>query len=348
MSIKSLAYNLQQALPQVKRTHWYELVAAGYGFKSFAALNTPEVLFLPQRKAPLLNIDLLRTRAQQLGLNQDVITGILTGVLTTNPVAPVNLNQLADQLEKNPDDYPGEALEELDTSAHNGNGLAAYCLSLIAEHDAKSPPPSDYWYMQELKGEVLSESEFKFAESYRAYLFTFQIFLSNARIACRAGVERAQVRYMRYSPDAGQMFATLSSELETLRSPALNEMAEVCRSNKLDGDHLMSLVHFASEGEAESLKLLADCFAQSKPIFTAALIEFAQLLGVDLTQSYAKAIDEEGNDFEDDTGGNVYALEHEGIERPTLTEQEQEVSLAMAASWFSQFGTVGKADLKLF
>ncbi|MGZ8982337.1 MAG: hypothetical protein ACXW11_00105 [Methylotenera sp.] len=74
MTIKNIIYSAHQSLEQVantpvKRPHVYELLAAAFGFDTYASLTSKAILI--QSKSPDLlgavNLDLIQQRSEALG-----------------------------------------------------------------------------------------------------------------------------------------------------------------------------------------------------------------------------------------------------------------------------------------
>jgi hypothetical protein len=177
MTIKELAYSAQQHLQastgsSLKRAHIYELLAASFGFNSYAALGV-DAVFTQRRsddKRAGSHSALVRRRCIELGYppeNADLVSVTLGSFLAERQIGVVRISALISQLrgdwsslDDDPigddteqfgdeqddrlgarwaDDDEGDfaplMLDGLEAAASKGNALAHYALALIHAPD---------------------------------------------------------------------------------------------------------------------------------------------------------------------------------------------------------------------
>ena len=255
MTIKELAYSTQQLIESAtgsdfKRTHFYELLAASFGYKSNAAFNTDSVWCNHIPKAPLseLTPDLMG-RAVQLGYPQSNIEAIAKCVVDqarVNTVSCIGLSELMEILSPDPflddgddwesdleddeDDYEdfeftskhgilmqknrlltSELLKEsLERSALAGNSLAHFAIAEIYRCNR----PSSYLSDEARKGRVLNSVEQGWVDGYENSLAQFKKFRTHLRQAALGGIH-----------DAAREYIALFSDEHALDMAAVSESA---------------------------------------------------------------------------------------------------------------------------
>jgi hypothetical protein len=208
MTIKEFAHTAQQQLQArtgspFKRAHIYELLAASFGFNSYAAISA-DAVFTRRADGPRdfsLQLGTIRRRCIDLGYQPataDIGASELAILLTERRLDVVSLPDLVDELLADrsghvwddddhqagdrdeppkrilPDPYDGEEispalLEGLETAAENGNALAHYALALIFDRDEVDEDQraiSPYWHSQAQQGRVLTGVQIEWAEAY--------------------------------------------------------------------------------------------------------------------------------------------------------------------------------------
>ena len=114
MSIKVLAHLAHQravsaAGPAFKRSHFYELMAAAFGYGSYAALGADSVLL--ERNPPIAESTvgrsaMVRLRCTSLGYGDqvsEVVSSVVCDVLTEQAIDVVRLTDLVDLLREGGD-----------------------------------------------------------------------------------------------------------------------------------------------------------------------------------------------------------------------------------------------------
>lgn len=180
MTIKEFAHSAQQRIAlgigiTIKRTHIYELVAASFGYRSYAALCS-EGVFTRRKSAAVLELHRLTVRQRCVALGYvsaaDAISSTLSDILIEFHVGVTTIAKLVKSLSSVPfasidafgwdtdavqDDPPNDFLgnvqtnnaasrlpklgrEQLIASAHNGDALAVNALKLLHRHEAGDPP----------------------------------------------------------------------------------------------------------------------------------------------------------------------------------------------------------------
>jgi hypothetical protein len=349
MSIESIAHSLQKLHPHIKRGQWYELLAAAFEFKSYAACKSQNIVFVPVDELTDVSEWWLMDRAEQLGLDYSQVGTAIFSVLEKTPILPIDMKDLSYMLEKSPDEYDPEVLLPLNTASEKGNCYAAYCLALILEPQIESPSPDPFWFMKKSQGETLSKIEHEFADSYHKYFIECSIYISEAMKAGRGGIKKALVKLINYSDGAGLLHSDrIQGFDDLLTNHGLSDLSQICRENSLQGNELLSLIEEAESGDEAGLRELASYFALINPQFTQALIEYAKPLGIDLTQDYTVAVDEHGNDYDDDIGGAIYVDGIEGINAPILSRTDKAAAFAVSDKWTQQLNESGSASFGLY
>lgn len=324
MPIKTLAYTLSQSpvLPTpIKRSHCYELIAAAFSFSSYAAMTSAGTnVIVSVETPPIINVDMVRLRAEQLGLDRELLFPALHAAFHETPIDVISLASLVKSLEYDvPSDKDGITRSLLQLS-EKGNPMADYGLGLIYAN-TMADLPSDYWHKQRISGAVLSEVETGFADEFLNHHEAKDLSKKHFTRALDLGVAEA------------------GWKLEELFGTVLTNQGSWSISER-------ELAQSASRGDTEALQELALSIGDKNPVLTAALVEFAKLLDADITVTVACAIDEDGNPYDDDVGGPMYADFIEGVPVPILSSSDLELALNLGTLWFMQLRDNGIADLK--
>jgi len=231
MTIKELAYSAQQHLHastgiSFKRSHLYELLAASFGYKSFAAFSA-EALFADAGvgvAAPSATPELIG-RVVQLGYHQSscaLIAEKLVEHATARHVSVISWRDLLLALTAPPplddDDYDSddwedhwdETEEETDVAASIASFLASrLLLDGLDEAAARSNAdahlaiaalyrcdlPSSYLYEESLKGRTLNKTEQGWADAYLQNKPRFEKYKHHLRQAAIGGVRQAAAEF---------------------------------------------------------------------------------------------------------------------------------------------------------
>lgn len=208
--------------------------------------------------------------------------------------------------------------------------------------------PSDYWYQKRNTGAVLTEQETLFAEEFQQY--------QDARIKCLTHLENAF--------DQGNLHAAIKLNeifgdnriFEAQVNPEKLDKAlswdplDIARKATEDGFEEQASRWYAigcETGDIEAIRELTSLVAQTNPRLAWTLVEFGRLLGTDITLSEAFAIDEYGNDYDDEVGGPAYADETPGVDVIPVSSQDYALAKSVASEWLKQLTNTGKATIDL-
>ena len=153
MTLKELTYEARQCLQtelgvQFKQAHIYELLAAAFGFKSWAAFSADAVLldnwhgFQDGFHADAMRVNLVRQRCQKLGYSTaaaEMVTGLLFRVLQNRKAVVIKISQLLPwSMDWDAEcDFPSEEeiflsnqfMQALKAAANKGNAAAHVILA---------------------------------------------------------------------------------------------------------------------------------------------------------------------------------------------------------------------------
>jgi TPR repeat protein len=365
MTIKEFAYSTQQHLQTTtkgsfKRAHIYELLAAAFGFNSYAALGTKSVFtnVALTSQIPAKHQTLIRNRCLELGYPVDLaeaVSNTLTAYLDENEIGVFAIDGLVALLRTEWDDnwdiaddesdIDPEGLDEivesrqaltdsmlesplllegLENAAIKGNALAHYALALIQRFsdDGEEPEPgSEYWYLEAKAGRMVTGVEKEWAESYEAYVAKSQKYVHHLRSAAMLGEPNALLDL------ADQFNEPTFFELgmdRVFSSPAY--VAEIAERLDRPADAKRWLTTAAESGDTDAMRQLIEFYDKGDLVRCWTWIYLAQLLGSDLTQDSHYAINEDGSDYDDDVGGPAFVGGHDGVRLETLSVAQDEAA----------------------
>lgn len=257
MIIKELAYSTQQLIQTstgcgFKRTHFYELLAASFGYKSFAAFNRDMLWCNHIPRAPLAELTPeLVGRAVQLGYpqsNTEAIALCVVDQARANNVSSIGLSELMEIMRPDPlldyeDDW-GSDLEDdegddddfefpskisilkqknrlltskllkesLEQSAVGGNPLAHFAIAEMY----RCARPNSYLSEEARKGRMLNSVEQGWVDGYENSLEQFKKSRSHMRQAALGGIYDAAHEYIALFSEehASEMAAVGESAVE--------------------------------------------------------------------------------------------------------------------------------------
>ncbi|MFQ3216729.1 MAG: hypothetical protein ACI87C_001248 [Paraperlucidibaca sp.] len=356
MTIKQLAYAAQQHIQShtgttLKRAHVYELLAAAFGFGSYAALSA-EWLFTQQPiapRSPAAHHQEVGGRCLDLGYSAEAsvqISKSLPALLISQEVGIVRLDTLIAILNREYDEagtdseqLPDEADEDalrhchllrdgLLSAAAKDSARAHYALALVdrlSDDDYEASPSSDYWFNQARNGPALSAAQQEFADSYAAELKGRASVEHHLREAARLGHQEALLLLAEeFGDDAFFEQANLSA---TTVDPA--RIAMIAEQLGRDADTKKWLTVAASKGDTDAMLQLIEEHDTENLQQCWVWLYLAGLLGSDLTQGVA--INERGGSYEDGDGA-IYALT--GIELQPLSPEDDSAALQRAERIF--------------
>jgi len=364
MTIKELAYSAQQHLEastgaRYKRAHIYELLAASFGFNSYASLGADAVFTeasLTNRRASSSGL-VVQNRCIEIGYSPEVAKAasvVLPTFLTEHEIGVIRIADLVahlrfesevggdsdddepDDLEDTVDDRWANSaalifpilLDGLDGAASKGNPLAHYALALIhapGDEDDGQEAGSEHWYKQAQAGRVLSGVEKEWADVYSANLARTEKYEHHLREAARLGQQDALL-------DLADRFddPAFFEQARTLvnSTPAL--VAEIAERLGRPNDARKWLTAAAEAGDSEAMRQLIEDYDNDDLQRCWTWVYLAELVGVDLTKDEYHAIHEDGSPYVDDVGGSMFVGGRGGIELVPLSA-EREVDARRAA-----------------
>ncbi len=347
MTIKDLAYSAQQLLQartgdSFKRTHIYELLAASFGFNSYAALGIDAVFTeqsLSSRRASSYG-SLVRNRCIEIGYQPDVANTVsiaLPAYLSERLIGVIRIADLVAHLryeagqqdysddDEEPDDrddtlddqwVDSVALESpilldgLEDAASKGNGLAHYALALIhaPEEDEERKVGRDYWHSQAQQGRLLTGVEKEWADEYATNLARSEKSARHLREAARLGQQDALLDLAdRFDDPAFFEQAAPHSNVD----PTV--VAEIAQRLGRYGDAKKWLTIAAEAGDTEAMRQLIEEYDQRDLVRCWTWVYFAKLMDLDLTMDAHYAINEDGSPYDDDVGGAAFVGGRDGV-----------------------------------
>lgn len=351
MSIKSLAHLAHQSAvaaagPAFKRSHFYELMAAAFGYGSYAALGAESVLL--ERK-PLIaestagRLANVRSRCISLGYGDpvsEVVASITCGVLAEQDVDVIRLNDLVERLRESGDECVSYLdqflqadevrssilLESLQSAAERGSALAHYAIALLHAHDLPDDEDdgtaSACWSRQRRAGVELSGAKAEWADEYDRREESKSRYEHHLRAAASLGYKHALV-------DVAERFgdpSVFESRLDLSDEDPIR-MAELARSLGRPDQEKHWLTIAAEGGDIEAMRDLIEGYDAGDLEACWKWLHLAVLHGEDLTADQYRAIHEDGSPYDDDVGGAMYADGRDGVKLERL---------APDADWRSQ------------
>lgn len=365
MTLKELAYDAQQHLQintggSFKRAHVYELLAASFGFNSYAAFGDDTVFMVLRQndKRMLPQSASITRRSIALGFQADqsvLIAAALGSFLAQRQIGVASISSLISYLQSEMpyfDDCPaGDAYSvygdddddaidfaddsgfgqilggSLEAAAGRRNAQAHYALALINDpdnEDDESDAGSSYWYAQGRQGRVLTGVEKEWAKAFEIGLSRTEKYARHLREAGRLGNLDALL-------DLAERFDDPSffeqSRGDVGADPA--EVAAIAARLGRSADAKKWLTIAAESGDTGAMLELIEKHDHDDLPRCWVWVYLSQLVGTDLTKGEYCAIDDGGSDYDDDEGGPVYAVGRDGVNlEPISTEQGIAAKLA--------------------
>lgn len=370
MTIKQLAFDTQQHLQAqtrtaFKRSHVYELLAAAFGFNSYASLCAEHVFTQggltsrwPARHGEsvgrrILELDyppetaLLLAQALPAYLTEQDIGVIRIADLVahlryeTNRVTDQELDEFDDDAENEEDAYgPWFDRESLATpilldgllaAANKGNADAHYAMALIyAPSDDPYDEPSsgsDYWYNEERNGRVLTGVEKEWADEYSGMLARSDKYKYHLRAAGALDHEAALLEMAEGFGDPA-FFERLGEFSASIDAAHAADVAEHLGRRK-DAWRWRTIA--AQQGDTEAMRELIEGYDRLNLQQCWTWFYLAELLGTDLSADEYEAIHENGSRYDDDVGGPMFVDGRGGIELEPINAEEDAAARRAAA-----------------
>ncbi|SFC69651.1 hypothetical protein SAMN05216321_106121 [Cupriavidus sp. OV038] len=367
MTIKELAYIAQHHLQahtgtQFKRAHIYELLAAAFGFNSYAALCA-EAVFTEQSLSSRRAADFgehIRDRCLEIGYQLDtakMVAGVLPALMTEHKFGLVRIPDLIAYLraESGYGSWPDEdeqgnrnevrwwtssdelvsplMLDGLNAAASRGHAAAHYALALIhapAGDDFDAPGVgSDYWYMQAQNGRVLTGVEQEWADAHATRLAQDESFSLHLREAARLGHREALLELAdRFDEPAFFEQATDSVNANP------SWVADIAERMGRPEDAKKWLTEAAKRGDTEAMLQLIEDYDRENLQQCWTWVYLAELLGADLTKDEYVAIHEDGSRYDDDVGGPMFVDGRDGVKLEPMSEAQDAAARRVAHEIF--------------
>jgi len=356
MTIKNIIYSAHQILEQVanipvKRSHVYELLAAAFGFNTYASLTSNAILIQSKRprKVGTINLDLIQQRSEELGY-ENVFTTTLPTVMDDHQIGALTFADLVNELknEDSLDEYDWdddhsyqqvspEVLRTLEAAAKTGNSLAHYAIALHYENRDESDEAgisNDYWYKQMQSGRELSAVEKEFALDYLQQLTSQKKYQFHLREAARLGCDLALL-------DLAEKFDDHTFFESDHRAIDVDPMkiAEIARMLGRSEDTLYWLMLAADAGHIGAMRELINSYEKVDPLRSWTWVYLSKLLGNDITQDHYEAIHDDGSYYDDDVGGNLHVIGEDGIDLLILESEQDSLARASAEALFNLMNT---------
>ncbi|MCP4275729.1 MAG: hypothetical protein GY779_05185 [Gammaproteobacteria bacterium] len=365
MAIKELAHSVQQHLKSVtghlfKRSHIYELLAASFGFKSYAALCNDHVL-TQRAEATVLSAQhhqFLLKRVSELGYKPLVAVPASSAFSSYIEEQHINVeavddiitepnygNHFYDELEGleeseyGDNGYPSMLLEGLKTKARKGDHRAHYALAIIyrdSDGDYDQEIGGEYWYKQQQQGRILSGVEKEWADGHANQLERAEKYTYHLRKASKLGNTPALVDLAEYLNDSS--YLDEAKNRGTTDNPM--RAAEVADSLGRN-EHVKYWLTIAAEsGNTDAMRRLIDDFDHDDIERSWMWLYLAKILGTDLTKSNLNAFHEGGQyanqHYDDDIGGPLYIAGDEGARLKPLDEDGKHAAKERANTLFQK------------
>ena len=364
MTAKDLAYHLHRGLTErstgpLKRSHIYELLAAAFGYGSYAAFCADSVFVRLPPSAPATAVDpaALELRCARLGHASSARSTAhwISDRLIAERLAAVRLQDLVDALRTGPEDDwasdevetdsrskvnelldaledTGEAgleeflIDSLDSAAGRSHPLAHYALALLyrdqdVDEDLQ-PQGSEYWHRQRLAGEALSAAATEWADEYVRQRDREQRARFHLAEAARLGNAHALVDLAELEGDP----AFFEEQVDGALIDYPLRVAHIAGELGRDDDQKHWLTVAAQSGNIEALEELIEIHDKDDLERRWKWIYLAQLLGTDFTRDDMHAYHDGGpradEEYDDDWGGPAYVGGREAVTLDPLPESE--------------------------
>ncbi len=334
MNIKQFTFSAHQSIQALldvpfKRTHTYELIATAFGYKSYASINSDSLFYIAVDSI-LLDIDAVTSRCLTLGYLPSVtriISSKLTNDLVNNKIGLMNIHNLINQLNGDDEYYDDvdnlkpeyqitpDLIDSLLLSAQRGSSLAHYALALIYEpeddyDDVLEPKISSYWYDQQKAGRELIGVQLEWANEYKQSITNSQCRVKGSKLSEHHLISFAQLGNHQAIQDLA--YRIMKGEYQLITDPV----------------KWLSLA--AKLGDINSIRYLLEEDKVSSLLVSWKWLYLAKMLGTDLTRDNYYAIDENGELYDDDIGGPMYADGSPGISLTPLSQIDDSTAQSLA------------------
>lgn len=377
MTIKALAFEVQSSLSRasgvaLKRSHAHEVLAALFGFASYAALTQHLVLAQHDGSAPEVLLDLQRAagRAAELGYlppGPPLIAAATASAVEAARIYVIPLEAVLYQLGIEFDEIPRAVVERLDEKERNddgmffaldvgstvlresltrladgGSALAHFALARLYEETltdmSEEGGDGRFWFEQQQRGRQLNGVEIEWAAAYGVKQDALTSRQDHLRRAVELGNAEAALRQVEIDPTDANF--DQAARLAGVRQAA--RLAHVALFLGRDEDAAKVLRVLASNGDTTAMKQLAGGLETNlKEAWT--WVHLAKLLGVDV-MAY-DAVGEDGLSADADEPGPIYAAG--GFHLDSLPNDEALEALQVAHHIYAKLVARGQERVRL-
>lgn len=372
MTIKEFAHAAQRDLQSVtgvtfKRGHIYELLAAAFGFGSYAALCRDHVFDVGDHARALRpdpGAASVERRAQELYYARAVAHGgaaTLIVALKDRELVVRNLDRLLattrrerslnsgiklpDLDDDDSDEYWMHDEEEqslilldsLSAAAMRGDHRAHYALALLDDprSDDSFAEGSAHWHSVQQSGVVLSGVEKEWADAYAVQQGRSKSNAFHLEKACRLGNPYALLDLAEQLDDP-RYFDVAAAQAVIAEPRRMARLA--ARFGR--GDVVQWLTAAAEAGDIDAMRDLIEGLDADDLQRCWMWIHFARMLGKDLLKSNLRAYHEgginDGQAYDDDVGGPMYVGGDEGIQLESLADEADQHAVRAAQELFDR------------
>lgn len=319
---------------QLKVSHLYELIAAAFGYGSYASLQAEAILlhqtpWTSQPDLPLLEqrgLELEHTNANKLALllAQHLQLAGVCCIRVDEIETPDNFDRVrqrsfaVDELERLLEDEPDtplaqQAIKQLGEFADRGHPDVHWLLAQKLEYFVEdSETIDDYWYRQKQQGVELSGAARAFAEESEHQQQVNQQWLYHASKAADEGVIDALCALASTRNDE-RIFCVEPTKIGDLASIA--RLAED-QENWVEAHRWFTLAAERGDTDAMEQLILEQDAGDTYRCWVWLLL--SKKCGVDLSKSDHRAYHENGDAYDDDVGGLLIIGGRDAIELPVL------------------------------
>ncbi len=382
MSIKTIAHLAHQRITSesglsFKRSHFYELIAAAFGYGSSAAFTVDAVLFVGDEPVPLQHrvscTAAIIARCHELAysvVDAEVIASRLWEVLSEQRIGVVRLGALVRSLcGRYHDDRDGDPEDDgpyghddntpwIGLELSEGGDTADVAILLDSLHAAAARDVVLAHYALALLYEPDLDPELRHEPSSYWYEQRQKgVVLEGVKIEWADDYERlmaARQTYQHHLRAAARLGHTdaivdmarhfkdttvFDADIDLSKQDP-REMAELAFELRHDGGAKHWLTIAAESGDTAAMRELIEGYDAADPYRCWMWLHLAALHGVDLTKDEYRAIHEDGSEYNDDIGGPMYADGADGIELPPLPPEADARALQAAREIFSRISSL--------
>jgi hypothetical protein len=351
MKLSAFCYSRHSKLGHVpvSRSHLFELIAAYFGYRTYAGFLTDALPLVGEGlepSDPTPNSKLVQERGRSLGYNsahtQAILSEIDSSITAENLIvasyreAAVGLRAsiegaIDDEEIKIEHWFSPPYHRALENLASQDDPKAHYIMALLYASDNSDEDfedhPNPYWYQVHQQGRVLNGPEAEFADAYETWHLQREKFETQLRRAAELGLPDALFELSRRFQEPGFFESQKTIDNCTFGRREIAEVAVELGRN--DAAHAL-LIALAEQGDIDAMSDLVERYGEQDPVSAWKWFYVAEGLGTDLTQDHYVAIHEDGSPYDDDIGGNAFVGGHGGIELPHLTAPDMEAAKKMA------------------